>query len=71
MGIELYEEQRLMVLEGKPITISAPEMGGDIVLLRAEEFAALQEILEDDQHHNAFRQAGLRSAARWMKENPY
>jgi len=71
MSIELTEEQRQAVINGEAVRIAAPEVGGDVVLLRAEQFESIRELLEDERQQKAFREAGLRSALRWMKENPY
>jgi hypothetical protein len=71
MSIELTEEQRQAVRNGEAVRIAVPEVGGDVVLLRAEQYEGLLELLEDERQQNAFRQAGLRSALRWMKDNPY
>jgi hypothetical protein len=69
--IELTEEQRQAILKGEPVRLSAPELGGDVVLLRGEQYESIRELLEDERQQQAFRQAGLRSALRWLKENPY
>lgn len=71
MSIELTEEQRQAVLNGEAVRLPAPEIGGDVVLLRAEEYESIRELLEDEKQQKAFREAGLRSAVRWMKDNPY
>jgi PHD/YefM family antitoxin component YafN of YafNO toxin-antitoxin module len=71
MTIELTDEQRQAVRNGEPVRLAAPELGGDIVLLSAKQFERLQELLEDERQQRAFRQAGLRSAVRWLKDNPY
>jgi hypothetical protein len=69
--IELTETQRLAIVKGQPIHVSDPQMGQDLVILSAAAFASLQEQLRDEKEQKAFRAAGLRSAERWMKENPY
>lgn len=71
MSIELTEAQQRAVIDGEPIRISQPELGGDVVLLRAEVFEALRELIDDERQQKAFREAGLRSAIRWMRDNPY
>lgn len=69
--IQLTQEQRQDVLNGKPVLVSESELGKDVVVLPAETFAEIQEILEENRQQRGFRQAGLRSALRWMKDNPY
>jgi hypothetical protein len=71
MTIELTEEQRQAMMKGEPVRLPVPEVGGDVVLVRAEEYDSIRELLEDQALQRGFRQAGLRSALRWMKDNPY
>ena len=71
MSIELTEDQRQAVMNGEAVRLPAPEIGGEVVLLRAEEYESIRELLEDERQQKAFRAAGLRSATRWLKENPY
>lgn len=71
MSIELSEEQRHAVRNGEPVRLQNPEIGGEIVVLWAEEYDHLRELLEDEQQRKAFRDAGLRTARRWLRENPY
>jgi len=46
--IELTDEQRQHVLQGKPVRVAAPDLGADCVVLRADVFDRLQSVLEDD-----------------------
>ncbi len=71
MTIELTDEQQQAVRQGHAICVSVPDMGGNIVLMPAEKYETLRELEEDEQQQRAFRDAGLRSAVKWMKENPY
>jgi hypothetical protein len=71
MSIELTEDQRQAVLSGEAVRLSLPEFGRDVVLLSTTEYEELRELREDDRQQKAFRHAGLRSALRWMKDNPY
>jgi hypothetical protein len=71
MSIELTAEQHQAVKNGEPVRVHANDIGADVVVVRADHFEHLQELLKDDLEQSAFRAAGLRSATRWMKENPY
>ncbi|MBL8797499.1 MAG: hypothetical protein JNM56_26600 [Planctomycetia bacterium] len=71
MSIELTEAQRQAVRQGEAVRLSAPEVGGEVVLLRAEEYDSIRELLDDEKQQRAFREAGVRSAVRWLKDNPY
>jgi hypothetical protein len=64
MSIELTEEQRQAVLNGQPVHLSDPDTGSSLVLLSAD---ARAELLKDEEQHRAFRQAGLKSAIRWLQ----
>jgi len=44
--IELSEEQRQNVLQGKPVRVSMPELGTDCVVLRADVYERLRSVLE-------------------------
>jgi hypothetical protein len=46
--IELSEEQRQSVLQGKPVRVAMPELGTDCVVLRADVYERLRSILEED-----------------------
>ena len=46
--IELTEEQRQTLLHGQPVRLSAPEMGGEVVLLSADLFARLETLFGQD-----------------------
>jgi hypothetical protein len=69
VGIDLTEEQRQAVLSGQPVRVPVPELGGEVVLLRSEEYDSIRELLEDERLKKAFRAAGLLSAERWLKDN--
>lgn len=71
MKIELTEQQRESVQKGEAVRLPAPEIGQDVVLLRADTYAALRELQEEEREQKAFRKAGLRCATKWMKDNPY
>lgn len=71
MSIDLNEEQRQAVKKGEAVRVSVPEVGGDIVLMSAERYEDIRELQEDERQQKAFREAGLKSALRWMKDNPY
>lgn len=71
MSIELTEEQRAAVIHGEVVRLAAPEIGQDVVVLRADTYDDIRAILEDERQQRAFRQTGLRCATRWLKDNPY
>jgi hypothetical protein len=46
--IELTEEQRQAIRSGEAIRLPAPEIGEDVVLMRATEYDTLRELAEDE-----------------------
>lgn len=46
--IELTEEQRQHLQQGKSVRVPVPEIGADCVVLRADMYERLQSVLEDD-----------------------
>lgn len=71
MSIELTEEQRQAVIKGEVVRLALPEIGQDVILLRADAYEDIREVLEDERQQKAFRQTGLRCARKWLKDNPY
>ena len=75
MCIDLTDEQQQAVKNGEAVHFSAPEIGGTIVLLHAEQYERLRELLEEEEEDRKTREAWLRSSheatVSWMKENPY
>ena len=69
--MNLTPEQIEAVRQGLPVRIAAPEIGEEIVLVRASRFQELQEILDDRQEKAAWAKLGMEAASRWTKENPY
>ena len=69
--IELTDEQRQAVKNGEAIRVPAPELGGDVVLLRAEEYEIIRELLEDQRAQQAVLRYSMKQAAKAATENPY
>ncbi len=69
--IELTEEQRQAVLKGEAVRVAAPEIGEDLVLLRATQYESIRELLEDEREHKAALAYSMKQAARAARENPY
>jgi hypothetical protein len=47
--IELTEDQRQQVRQGKTVRVPAPEIGADCVVLRADVYERLKSVVEDDE----------------------
>ena len=69
--IELTEQQRQAVKDGEAIRVAAPEIGEDVVLLRATQYESLRELLQDKQEQRAVLRYSTIQAAKVAKENPY
>ena len=71
MTIELTEEQRQALRNGKTVRLTIPELGGDLVLLPAERYESIRELLEDEQEKAAWARLARKAADRWAEENPF
>jgi hypothetical protein len=71
VNIELTEEQRQAVTDGKTVRLTVPELGGDLVLLRAERYERIRDLLEDEQEKAAWAKLARKAANRWAEENTY
>jgi hypothetical protein len=73
--IELTEEQAGLLKQGYPVRVAAPQLGGELVVILADNResteAVLQEALDDIREKAALSKRGRQAAASWMKENPY
>ncbi len=67
--IELTETQREAVRRGQAIRLAAPEIGVDVVLLRAELYESIRELLIDEQEKAAWAGCGRKAAENWIQEN--
>lgn len=69
--IELTEQQRQAVKNGEAVRVSAPEIGEDVVLLRAAQYENMRELLEDQREQQVILRYSMKQAARVAKENPF
>jgi len=69
--IELTEQQRQAVKNGEAIRVAAPEIGEDVVLLRATQYESLRELLEDQREQQAILRYSMKQAAKAARDNPY
>jgi ASC-1-like (ASCH) protein len=68
--IELTEQQRQAVKQGEAIRLLAPELGEDVVLLRAEAYDTIRELLEEEREKAGWAKLARKAAVRWAEENP-
>jgi hypothetical protein len=68
--IELTEQQRQAIRDGEPIELTPTEIGRKIVLLRADAFEEVLEILQEERTRKAMAMVGGRNAAQRTMETP-
>ena len=71
MNIELTEEQNQAVRKGEVVRVTVPGFDSDLVLLRAEQYEHMHELLEDEREKAAWAKLAREAADRWAEENPY
>lgn len=69
--IELTEQQRRAVKNGEAIRVPAPEIGEDVVLVRATQYVSMRESLEDQREQQAVLRYSMKQAAKVAQENPF
>lgn len=52
--MNLSAEQIQAIKEGKPVRVAAPEVGEDVLLVRASALDQMREALEDEQEKAAW-----------------
>jgi hypothetical protein len=61
-------QQALDAQQGEPLRVVDPRTNVVYVLLRAEEFESIREILEDEKRQKAIRTVALQNAVGRMSE---
>ena len=69
--IELTEQQCQAVKNGEAVRLTAPEAGGDVVLLQATQYESIRELLEDEREQEAISRHAMKQARKIAQENPY
>lgn len=69
-------EQRRAAAEAgdKPVELADPQTGDSYVLVRADVFRRMRELLEDGEDrlgHEAWAALARKARGRWAAENPY
>jgi hypothetical protein len=70
MPIELTNEQTRQISreKGTPVGVRDPESNARYVLVPAEQYEQMLEIVEDDAEQRALRRAGARSLAKRLDD---
>jgi hypothetical protein len=69
--LELTEKQRQAIRQGEAVLMADPELGEEVVLLRAELYETIRELLEDEREKAGWAKLAAASRAGWARENPY
>lgn len=69
--MNLTQEQVEALRRGKPVRVASPEIGEDVLLVRASAVGQLQDELEDEREKEAWARLGMQAASAWAEENPY
>jgi len=71
MNIKLTAEQQEAVQKGEAVRLTVPELNSDLVLVPAEQYESLCELLNDEREKAAWAQLARKAANRWAEENPF
>jgi hypothetical protein len=71
MTLELTADQERSLARGEPIRLADPANGGDLILLRSQEYALIAEFLAEERAKAAIAELAMQDAAEWAAENPY
>jgi len=66
--IELTEEQRQAVRSGDFVEVAAPEIGNNVVLVLADAFQEIREVLQEERTRRAIARVAARNAAARAEE---
>ena len=71
MPIELtVSQQQALDSQDQPVDVVDPRTRTRYVLIRAEDFESVREILEEERRQQAIRAVGLRNAVGRMHDDP-
>jgi hypothetical protein len=56
---------------GEAVRVTAPEIGEDVVLLRAGVFEVMRRLAEDEREQKAVLIYSMKQAAQAARENPF
>ena len=57
--------------KGEPVRLSSPELGEDLIVLRASTYEELRELAQDEQEKRAWADLARKARDSWARENPY
>lgn len=69
--IELNEKQQQALRNGEAVRVAAANMSEDLVLLRGEDYARIQALLEDEREKAAWAGVARKAGTRWAQENAF
>jgi len=66
--IELSELQRQAVKNGEAVRLPSPEIGEDVVLLRANQYESMREAIDDRREQKAILRFSMKQAAKVARD---
>ena len=67
--IDLTEQQWQAIKTGEAIRVSAPEIGEDVILLRAPDYDSLLDLVADQREQRCVLRYSMKQAARVAKSS--
>ena len=68
--IQLTDEQRIAVERGDPVRVMAPELGREIVVVRADLYDSVSELLQEERDRQVIAGIAMRNAVARIEEAP-
>jgi hypothetical protein len=68
--IKLTDEQRSAVESGDPVRVMAPELGREIVVVRADLYDIVSELLQEESDREVIAGIAVRNAMARLEEAP-
>jgi hypothetical protein len=69
--IELTDEQQSALRNGEAVRVAVPQLGEEIILLSASQYARLREALEDQSEQRVLLRYSMKQASKVARENHY
>jgi hypothetical protein len=68
--IQLSEEQRTTVENGGAIRMLSPEFSTEVVVMRADLFDSVKELLDEERQRQIIARIAMKNAVQRMSEQP-
>jgi hypothetical protein len=71
MTITPEQRQAIEIAGGEPVRLEDPLTGQVYIVLKAEVYEEIREILDDDRERAAWAHLNRKARSAWALENPY